>query len=192
MDSVRKHSEHHAEIAGNNLRALTQRMHETAETQPFAQELLSGTVSTKRYATYLFNQHPQYNLLETLAMLHGLTDVRIAPRIHDDYSELWQEFQPNQPPLLSVVKEYMDHLMTIKDDPHKLMAHIYVRHMGDLSGGQMIARKVPGSATMYKHDNAKELKELIRARCDDSMAEEANLCFDFAARLFEQMLELPE
>ena len=26
----------------------------------------------------------------------------------------------------------------ILDDPEKLMAHIYVRHMGDLSGGQMI------------------------------------------------------
>ena len=192
MDSVRKHSEKHAEISGNNLRALTQRMHETAETQPFAQELLNGTVSKKRYATYLFNQHPQYNLLEMLAMIHGLVDVRIAPCIHQDYGELWAEFQPNQPPLLPVVKEYMDHLMTIKDDPHKLMAHVYVRHLGDLSGGQMIARKVPGSATMYKHDNAKELKELIRSRCDDTMAEEANLCFDFAARLFEQMSELSD
>jgi heme oxygenase len=175
-----------------DIKDLTLEQHKNAERQEFVQILMSGSIHPELYATYLFNQHPQYNLLETLAMLHGLTDVRIAPRIHDDYSELWQEFQPNQPPLLSVVKEYMDHLMTIKDDPHKLMAHIYVRHMGDLSGGQMIARKVPGSATMYKHDNAKELKELIRARCDDSMAEEANLCFDFAARLFEQMSELPE
>lgn len=187
MDSVRKHSEHHAEIAGNNLRALTQRMHETAETQSFAQELLSGTVSTKRYATYLFNQHPQYNLLETFGMLHGLIDVRIAPKIHEDYAELWEQFQPHQPPLLPVVKEYMDHLLTIKDDPHKLMGHIYVRHMGDLSGGQMIARKVPGSASMYKFEDSKALKELIRSRCDDSMADEANFCFDFAAKLFEQM-----
>jgi heme oxygenase len=192
MNSVRKHSEKYAEAAGNNLRALTQRMHELAETQSFAQELLNGTVSKKRYATYLFNQHPQYNLLETFGMLHGLIDVRIAPHIHEDYQELWTEFQPNQPPLLPVVKEYMDHLMVIKDDPHKLMSHVYVRHMGDLSGGQMIARKVPGSATMYKHDNVKELKELIRSRCDDSMAEEANLCFEFAAKLFEQMSELSE
>lgn len=190
MDSVRKHSEHHAERAGNNLRALTQRMHETAETQPFAQALLSGTVSPKRYATYLFNQHPQYNLLETLGMLHGLIDVRIAPQIHEDYQELWEQFQPHQPPLLPVVKEYMDHLLIIKDDPHKLMAHIYVRHMGDLSGGQMIARKVPGSARMYKFNDAKVLKEAIRARCDDSMADEANVCFDFAARLFEQMADV--
>ena len=131
--SVRKESSKHAESVGNNLRSLTQRMHEAAETQPFAQEMISGNVSKKKYATYLFNQHPQYNLLETLSMIHNLVDVRIAPAIHADYQELWQEYEPNQPPLLPVVKEYMDHLMTIKDDPDKLMAHIYVRHMGDLS-----------------------------------------------------------
>lgn len=192
MTSLRKHSAKHADVVGNNLRDLTQRMHEIAETQPFAQELVSGNVSKKRYATYLFNQHPQYNLLETLGMLHGIIDVRIAPQIHADYSELWLEFQPNQPPLLPVVKEYMDHLMSIKDDPDRLMAHVYVRHMGDLSGGQMIARKVPGSGTMYKYDNVKELKESIRAKCNDSMSDEANLCFEFATKLFEQMAELSD
>ena len=30
------------------------------------------------------------------------------------------------------------------------MAHVYVLHMGDLSGGQMIARKAPGSGEMYQ------------------------------------------
>lgn len=192
-ESVRKHSDKHAEVAGNNLRALTQRMHEMAETQPFARELLGGTVSKKKYATYLFNQHPQYNLLETFGMLYGLVDVRVAPRIHEDYQELWEEFQPHQPPLLPVVKEYMDHLMTIKNDPDKLMAHIYVRHMGDLSGGQMIARKVPGSATMYKFDeDVKIIKERIRSKLNDSMADEANVCFEFAAKLFEQMKDVAE
>jgi len=189
--SVRKESSKHAESVGNNLRSLTQRMHEAAETQPFAQEMISGNVSKKKYATYLFNQHPQYNLLETLSMIHNLVDVRIAPAIHADYQELWQEYEPNQPPLLPVVKEYMDQLMTIKDDPDKLMAHIYVRHMGDLSGGQMIRKKVPGSASMYDFGNqVKEIKEHIRERCDDSMADEANLCFDFATKLFEQMNEV--
>jgi heme oxygenase len=192
MESIRKHSDHHAEVAGNNLRALTQRMHETAETQPFAQQMINGEISKKKYATYLFNQHPQYNLLETLSMLHGIIDVRVAPKIREDYNELWAEYEPNQPPLLPVVKEYMDYLMTIKDDPEKLMAHIYVRHMGDLSGGQIIAKKVPGSGTMYKFDNVKELKERIRSKCNDSMADEANLCFDYATKLFEQMSELPE
>jgi hypothetical protein len=45
--------------------------------------------------------------------------------------------------------EYLKHLAEIKDDPKKLMAHIYVRHMGDLFGGQMIAKKVPSSGNFY-------------------------------------------
>lgn len=177
----------------NKLRELTQEHHSTAERQLFAKELISGKISKWKYATYLFNQHPQYNLLETLGMLHGLVDVRIAPKIHADYSELWSEFEPNQPPLLPVVKEYMDHLLTIKNDADKLMAHIYVRHLGDMSGGQMIARKVPGSGTMYQfEEDVKILKQRVKDRCTDDMTEEANICFDFATKMFQQMAELNE
>ena len=86
-----------------------------------------------------------YNLLEVLAMNHGLMndigEVRRAPTILEDYNELWED-KENTPELLPVTKEYMDHLMSIKDEPNKLMAHIYVRHMGELSGGQMIKRKI--------------------------------------------------
>jgi len=68
------------------------------------------------------------------------------------------------------------------------MAHIYVRHMGDLSGGQMIAKKVPGPGIMYQFDDdVNVLKDKIRTRLDDSMADEAKICFDFATELFQQM-----
>ena len=175
----------------NKLKELTHEHHMNAERQVFAKELISGTISKKKYATFLFNQHPQYNLLETFAMLHSILDVRIAPKIHADYAELWQSFEPNQPPLLPVVKEYMDHLLSIQQDPDKLMAHIYVRHMGDLSGGQMIAGKIPGSGTMYKFDeDVKTIKDRIRERCTDDMAEEANICFDFATKMFQQMSDV--
>lgn len=176
----------------DKLKQLTHRHHTDAERQAFAKLLISGNISKKLYATYLFNQHPQYNLLETFGMMHGLIDVRIAPKIHEDYSELWREFEPNQPPLMPVVREYMDHLLTIKDNPDKLMAHIYVRHLGDMSGGQMIARKVPGSGTMYQFDeDVKILKERVKSRCTDDMADEANICFDFATEMFKQLAELP-
>jgi heme oxygenase len=91
---------------------------------------------------------------------------------------------------MPVVKEYMDHIMSISQDPDKLMAHIYVRHMGDLSGGQMIAKKVPGAGTMYQFDeDVNVLKERIREKLDDSMAEEAKIAFDFATKLFKQLTE---
>ena len=176
----------------SNLKELTWEHHKNAERQEFVREMFSGNLTKERYATFLFNQHPQYNLLEVFAMVHGLLDVRRAPAIHDDYQELWTDTN-NQPPLLPVVKEYMAHLVKIQNDPAKLMAHIYVRHMGDLSGGQMLAKKVPGSGKMYKFDEPVDvLKEKIRARLDDSMAEEAKIAFDFATKLFQQMSEIKE
>ena len=176
----------------SNLKELTWEHHKNAERQEFVREMFSGKLTEERYATFLFNQHPQYNLLEVFAMVHGLLDVRRAPAIHDDYQELWKDTN-RQPPLLPVVKEYMDHLVKIQNDPDKLMAHIYVRHMGDLSGGQMLAKKVPGSGKLYKFDEpVDELKEKIRARLNDSTAEEAKICFDFATKLFQQMSEIKE
>ena len=175
----------------SNLKELTWDHHKNAESQEFVKELRSGNNTKERYATLLFNLHPQYNILETFARLYNLVDTRRAPAIHADYHELWDETEQFQPKALPVVKEYMDHIMSIQEDPDKLMAHIYVRHMGDLSGGQMIAKKVPGSGTMYQfNEDVSVLKEKIRARLDDSMADEAKIAFDFATKLFQQMQEI--
>jgi len=180
----------------SNLKELTWEHHKNAERQSFVKEMFAKEpqISKERYACYLFNQHPQYNMLEMFGMMQGLFDdmpeLRRAPAIHQDYQELWGKANPNQPPLMPVVKEYMDYLLSIKDDADKLMAHIYVRHMGDLSGGQMIAKRVPGKGRMYKFDRGHdELKDIVRAKLDDSMADEAKLCFDFATKMFQQLGE---
>jgi heme oxygenase len=179
-----------------SLKDLTWEHHKNAERQVFVKELLGGSITNERYATYLFNQHPAYNTLEMLAMMHGLFDgvpeLRRAPRIHEDYQELWAD-EFTQPSLCKSVKEYMDHLMSIRDDSEKLMAHVYVRHMGDLSGGQMIARKVPGKGLFYQFDKGHdELKAHIRERINDDMADEAKLCFDYATKLFQELGGLAE
>jgi heme oxygenase len=60
--------------------------------------------------------------------------------------------------------------------------------MGDLSGGQMIKKKVPGSGTMFDFADKDTAKEIIRSRINDSMADEAKICFDFATSLFKEMI----
>jgi heme oxygenase len=176
-----------------SLKELTWEHHKRAERQDFVKVLMSGEIDPRLYATFLYNQHPMYNLLEVLAMNHGLMndigEVRRAPTILEDYNELWED-KENTPELLPVTKKYMDHLMSIKDEPNKLMAHIYVRHMGELSGGQMIKRKIPGEGRFYQFENANELKEKIRAKIDDSMADEAKLVFDFATQTFKELMEV--
>ena len=175
-----------------SLKELTYEQHKRAETRPFVKVLFSGNLDPKIYAAYLYNQFPMYELLEVCAMPHGLLSdipgILRAKAIREDYNELWPD-QENTPKLCPVVQEYMAHIMSIKDDPKKLMAHIYVRHMGDLAGGQMIAKRIPGSGKYYQFENADELKTKIREKIDDSMADEAKVCFDFAARFFEEMME---
>jgi len=178
-----------------SLRDLTKEAHTNAERQEFVKILFSGTIDPKLYATFLKNQHPCYELLEVFAMVHGLLnglpDIRRAPAILSDFQELWSD-DDGDAQMLPVVKQYLDHIMSIKDDPKKLMAHIYVRHMGDLAGGQMISKKVPGSGKMYQFQDPDALKAAIRERISDDMADEAVICFDFATQLFKEMMELVE
>ena len=178
-----------------SLRDLTKDAHTNAERQEFVKVLFSGKINPKIYALYLKNQHPMYELLEVCCMLHGvlndLPDIRRAPSIYADFRELWTE-EDGEPQILPVVKRYTDHIMSIKDDPKKLMAHVYVRHMGDLAGGQMIAKKVPGSGRMYQFAEPDLLKQRIRDRISDDMADEAKICFEFATEFFKEMMEFVE
>jgi heme oxygenase len=178
----------------SNLRELTYEAHKAAETSPFVKVLFSGKIDPKLYATYLKNQHPMYEILEVCAMplglFNGLPDTRRAPAINADFMELWGD-DPSQPKMCPVVDEYIKYILSIKDQPEKLMAHIYVRHFGDLSGGQMIAKRVPGKGTMYQFgDEPDKIKEAIRTRLDDSMADEARVCFEYARKFFEQMADV--
>jgi heme oxygenase len=177
----------------SNLKELTKEQHTNAERQAFVKVIMSGRINPELYATYLWNQHKKYDLLEALAgaqgLLNDLPDIRRKLKIEADFSELWKK--DVQPTIVPSTIEYVDHMRSIMLDPDALMAHIYVLHMGDLSGGQMIAKRVPGSGNMYQFDtDTDKLKEAIRAKIKDSMAEEAKYVFESSTKLFQELMEL--
>ena len=109
-----------------------------------------------------------------------------SENIHKDYTKLWPDTK-NPPHITESTKKYVKHIESIQDDPEKLYAHIYVRHLGDLSGGQMIARKVP----------AKEWKRIVKAIIHEylntyqiNVISEVEYCFESATNLFKEMNEL--
>jgi heme oxygenase len=177
----------------SNLKDLTWEHHKNAERQEFVKVLMSGSIDPRVYATYLWNQFPMYEVLEVMGMAKGLFNnfpkILRSKAIMEDFRELWPENE--KPPQHTMsTKKYLMHMRDIMNDPDKLMAHIYVRHMGDLSGGQMIARKVPGQGKFYQFDcDIKETKEAIRSQTNDDMAEEAKICFDYATELFKDMMQ---
>lgn len=170
----------------NRLKELTAENHKRAESCAFAKELMSG-ISPERYHFYLLNQHAIYSALEDKAkvILDRFPDVRRSDLIMEDIEEIESIHNVERKDLLPVVKAYEDYVSKL--DERGLLAHIYVRHFGDMYGGQMIKRRVCGSGKMYEFENVKTLKESIRELLDDSMGDEANACFNFAIRLFEEL-----
>jgi heme oxygenase len=199
------------------LKELTWEHHKEAERQHFVKTLMSGKINPEIYAVYLFNQHQCYNIVESLAMSEGILDdmpeLRRAKFIKADFDELWT--YKWQPAMMTSTKKYLDHCNeNLMDNPDKIAAHIYVRHMGDLSGGQMIKSKVPGQGTYYNfniryvegrrqlYKNIKELEEALKVKVNsyqkysdqstlteniNSVVYEARMCFGFATELFKDM-----
>lgn len=176
-----------------SLKELTWEKHKSAERQEFVKVLMSGNINPRFYANFLSNQKTMYQLLEITADKHnlfeGMTDLKRTNYIDNDIVELG--FHRGDTVFVPVINEYLDHVLRLSQkDSQKLMAHIYVRYMGDLYGGQMIAKKIPGSGTFYKFKNPEELKNTLRSRLTNDLADEANLCFDFAIELYRQLMML--
>ena len=183
-----------------DIKELVWEEHRNAERQEFVKTLMSGTINKELYATYLFNQLQCYAELEKWGNHNGLfrdtTNLPRAEYLHRDYLKLWTDV--GMPPeITESTKEYVEHIKTITDEPEKLYAHIYVRHMGDLSGGQMISKKVPVKRYYDFGPNAKEYKRVVKETINNylnvyekNVVVEAKLCFNYATRLFKEMNEI--
>jgi len=165
-----------------SLKDLTHNNHVKAENHKFTKLLLSGTMSKKIYATFLANQFVQYQALETSAkhLLAEIPGLARSELILQDWTELQESVI-----FFNSTAEYCKYVKGLTD--HQLWAHIYVKHMGDLYGGQLIKTKIPGSGLWYTFDNRKLLIDKLRSKLDISMADEANNCFESAIELFNRI-----
>lgn len=173
----------------SKLKELTLEVHKRAERSEFASKLIKG-LTAEEYYKYLYNQYMIYDVLETQVckLIPEIKNICRAPRILADLKELETKFgvpHADINTLMPVIREYEKHVSTLDRDG--LLAHVYVRHFGDMYGGQIIKKRNPGSGTMYDFDNVEELKTQIRDMLSDDMADEANKCFEFAIQLFKEL-----
>jgi len=178
-----------------SLKELTMKQHHNAERQKFAGVLMSGKISGSAYLRYLKNQYYCYYLLEHHTKFN-LPDDRLkrSENILSDIHELQYILSEeiNDENMANALTEstlqygtYVDNIKTKED----FMAHVYVRYLGDLRGGQMISKKVPGSGKYYEFDNPDELANSIYSNINNEMVDEAKKVFDYATKLFIEMYE---
>lgn len=176
-----------------SLKNLTAANHERAEKSWFAAQLLSGNIDPKLYYTYLYNQSYNYDILEQKVPFEmlGLDGMNRYDRIRADMEELENLYDMNMNKrdlLFKSTIDYTRHIMQLETvNPRGILAHLYVRHFGDMFGGAIVAKRVPGSGKMYQFDYKPTLIARLRSLLDDDMGNEANVCFDFAIRLFDDL-----
>jgi len=183
-----------------DIKEATKEQHRRAEQQEFVKTLMSGEIYSRLYATFLYNQSYCYGALEKWAGYQGLLDrlpgIARAEKLANDCQDLWVRITP-QPEITDSTKRYIEHIDSIRREPAKLFAHVYVRYLGDLYGGQMIKTRTPGANTYLEFDNAKDLIQVIRETINgyvstdtDDVINEAKICFGYATELFKEMHDL--
>lgn len=167
------------------LRDGTDAVHTAAEGSPFVVALVDGTLPRAEYARLVRQLHAVYVALEDAAA--ASTDPELAPFLDPALSRVgplaadldhlvgpgWRDL-----PTLPATDAYCDRLRTVASDwSGGLLAHHYVRYMGDLSGGQILGRVVArvyelpdglGTAA-YRFDaipSPKQYKDEYRERLD--------------------------
>ena len=168
-----------------SLKDLTSAKHAEAESTPFMKAVFAKTLPFDLWVDWTYQKWLFYGAIEGAAganqLLGDLPDLRRAFYLAMDYNEMngsnpRHEFRP-------IVVDYYNYLLSISKDPNKIMAHLYTWHMGDMFGGQMIKKIVPGAHRNLEFEDARTLMTNIRAKLDDSMGEEANVAFDWAIRM---------
>ena len=168
-----------------SLKDLTSAKHAEAESTPFMKAVFAKTLPFDLWVDWTYQKWLFYGAIEGAAganrLLNDLPDLRRAFYLFMDYNEMNTERKKHE--FRPIAVDYYRYIISIANDPNKIMAHLYTWHMGDMFGGQMIKKIVPGAHRNLEFEDTKTLVTNIRAKLDDSMGDEANVAFDWAIRM---------
>ena len=172
------------------LKEITETKHRAVEELPFVQYLLKGQINESHYVIYLHEMLHIYRTIEECAtdagLLTGMEGIKRSAAIYQDLQELHPDYESE---LLDSTVVYLKHLRELHEsDSNKLLfAHVYVRHLGDLYGGKMIARNVPGSGKWYEFNDRATLVKEFNSRLSLELGDEALIAFDFFDAIFKEL-----
>ncbi len=203
------------------LREGTRDLHTEIERTGFMQALLRGRIDRATYCALLRNLQEIYGALEAALARHGahpwIAPVMLAglPRaalLAQDLAVLHGAHWQDDLDLVPGARQYVWRLDELEiAAPGRLLAHAYVRYLGDLSGGQILRRIVAASLGLagtsgtgfYAFGSPEEVAALarrFRAGLDavvldaagvQALVAEARRSFALHRPLFEELMPAP-
>jgi heme oxygenase len=134
------------------LRDGTRALHREAEGAGIMPALLAGRLPAALFHALQRNLHPIYLALEAGLSRHAhhagiaaiatpalARGIHLAADLHSLHGERWRD----EVPVFASTRAYVERLQQLEAaEPLGLVAHAYVRYLGDLAGGQTLRRVV--------------------------------------------------
>jgi heme oxygenase len=143
-----------ADALSTMLRTGTSQVHEEAEGRPFMQAFFCGALPRDAYVGWLARQWHLYRTLEAgLDALpaacpeHGLVPdvLHRTGRIEADLDHLTDRTWRHHDHLSAATRAYVERIESTGDFPAGLVAHAWLRYMGNVGGRDVLRRLVAGS-----------------------------------------------
>jgi len=166
-----------------NLKEATKDKHRQAEETALSRLLISGTMREHTYSAFMENMLSIYEELERDGMIVKPEVLRVQ-RVRDDMEKLGHK--PYGQALSTIY--YVRYLAELP--PERRWAHIYVHYLGNMYGGQMIARRLPGPHSHLEFDDLDGCKSYVRSNLEGVPADEANAAFDWTIRIYDELHRL--
>lgn len=186
------------------LREQTSSAHESAEGSGFMSNLLEGKSSESAYRNLMAQLYFVYEAMEETVrrnadgeFLSQIFDPRLERRgaIESDLEILFGENWRDGIEATAATRDYVQRLSGVGE--LETIAHHYVRYLGDIAGGQVIAKMMtrlyeikPEALTFYDFSEIGKIKPYRDAYRDnldqlDLTAEQTQVVIDEAVRAFE-------
>jgi heme oxygenase len=168
-----------------SLKDLTKDSHTAAEKTKFMQAVFKKTMPISLWKDFTFQKSVFYKMLETKArranLLGGLEGIERYELLLADSRAM-----PGKMPMVRLHTDLYTQYLEALEESDKIMAHLYVWHMGDLYGGQMIKEIVEAPSTALDFEDIEGYKNSMRQKIKDDMAEEANVAFEWAIKIMNE------
>lgn len=171
-----------------SLKELTSEKHKLAETTNFMKSVFAGKMDLTTWADWTYQRSLFYRAIElqcrSAGHLADLQGIERSDLLKQDWANMMSKLGIDHPiRYREVTMRYYVYILSLNSTA--VLAHLYVWHMGDMFGGQMIKTIIDAPHSSLEFENANVLMTNLRAKLSNSMSTEANIAFDWAIKIMK-------